>query len=91
MKVKELFNSPKRWQQYSNACDKDKKTVPPESAQAVSWCLFGAVIKCYGPSKTKKVLGKIRRALPADHISISGFNDATNYQAVKELVDKLDI
>ena len=47
MKVKELFSSEEKWCKKAYARDDQGKAVFSKSQSAVSWCLIGAICKCY--------------------------------------------
>ncbi len=47
----ELLINPKRWTKGPFARDADGKTCDPRSDQAVSWCLVGALLRCYPSSE----------------------------------------
>lgn len=47
MKVYEFIDSPEKWTKGVNARDANGREVEQESPNAVCWCTYGAVHKCY--------------------------------------------
>ncbi len=91
MKVYELLDSPEKWTQgaFARTADGDEKDHTDKDA--VSFCLLGAIRKCY-PSLYQRVdvLAKVRTILP-DGMTI--WNDADNrtHAEVLNLARTLDI
>ena len=77
--VLDLLSDETRWCRGTFARNKDGYPVASDHADAVSWCLVGAVNKCYGVSSISSgaAIGKLmdlsyRRSASG----ISSFNDA---------------
>lgn len=92
MKIKELFSSPEKWTKKDYALDANGVFVPPRDKSAVSWCLYGAVCKCYYPDRLGmiSVIEKIKQRLDK---SGAVWNDAPErtFEDVKRLAEALDI
>lgn len=50
MKVKQLFSSEKRWVKHTYATDKNGAACGVQSDKAFSFCLDGALSRCYTPN-----------------------------------------
>lgn len=87
MKIKELLSGPEKWTQHTYARDKNGRDCSQWSQEAVCWCLYGAVDKCY--ENIIEIDNKIREKV----ISIVDWNDDPNrtFEEVKALVEELDI
>lgn len=91
MKVKELLSNPKNWIQCSFANNKEGKPTKPDAADACSWCLIGAVWKCYnGPDRLvigdnkyieilNKIANKIGVEVPTNEKLQKVFNIVSEY------------
>jgi hypothetical protein len=95
MKVKELLTDETKWTK--DTMSRDAAGVPTgiETDQA-SFCLIGAVNKCYPSTIAAMVVAaKLRKEIQIKHgnMSITQFNDAsrTTFRDIKELIDYLDI
>ena len=90
MKIKELLSSPDKWCKKSYARKKDGSSTFPFENDAVSFCLWGAIIRCYEINHQQIIKEKIRQEIVRD---IAVWNDdcETTFEDVKELVEKLDI
>lgn len=90
MTVKELLTSPEKWTRGESARDINGRPVMTDSKEAVSWCLVGALMKCYRGSKVAYLRTRIGNLL---QISVEGWNDDPNrkFEDVKALVEQLDI
>lgn len=97
MKVKELLSSPERWTQGFIARDLDGDGCGPTAAEAVCWCLTGALVKCYGRTRAFEMAGMFYPVIPANGGShaddIVFWNDASErtFEDVRQLVTELDI
>jgi hypothetical protein len=90
MKMKKLYADESTWRKGFFAADKEGKSCMPEDKKAVSWCLIGAIYKCYDDKKARKVFDKVVAALPV-HISVWNDDQKRTFQDVKDLVTLLDI
>ena len=92
MKIRELFDSPEKWTKGSGARNSAGASVPPTVLAATSWCLLGAVDKCY-PSIAiaRPVFDKIYSKIGGT--SATQWNDSTSrtFEDVRKLVVSLDI
>ena len=50
MKAYELLATPDKWTQGPMARNAAGESVPDLAEDACSWCMFGALVKCYGHS-----------------------------------------
>ncbi len=92
MKIRELYSDRSRWAQGALAYDKDGKEVCVNNASAASYCLVGAMEKCYmneGYEAYRLIKQKIYENIGPIHMSL--WNDGTTYEKVMELVTKLDL
>lgn len=93
MKIQELLSSPEKWTKGLNAKDKQNNCVSPWSENAVCWCIYGAILKCYSESlKTTEEM--VEKATYASGWQVlSAWNDAPErtFEEVKALIEKLDI
>lgn len=55
----ELFSRPSRWNKGHNARDQHQIDVQPNSAQAVDWCLHGAICLVYGQEKSNEIAKRL--------------------------------
>jgi len=92
MKIKD-FLTKENWTQGANARDKNGNTVYVFSEHACQFCLLGAIMKLYPPSERDEVDYVLRCAinLKSDYTSISHFNDNSDFNEVKCILDTLDI
>jgi hypothetical protein len=93
MKIKELLTDESKWTQNAGARDKEKIPVPPKSEEAVCWCLFGAILKCYG--EDKEVYNRLDKYILYNltGMGIFSYNDnpKRTFKDIKALIEKLDI
>lgn len=91
MKIKELFIKKSTWTQHAPARKKNGNVVNSTSSEAIGWCLFGAINKCYDdkPDMYTEVREKLEQSIK----NIVRWNDAPDrtFAEVKALVRKLDI
>lgn len=90
MKVRELFTDASKWAKGAEARNSDGLRTQFDSPFAVSWCLGGALAKCY-PNTYPSLRVEVQMQMGIRHISV--WNDADNrtFEEVKELVDRLDL
>lgn len=91
MKIKELLSDNTKW--CKKHCALDINGLPTESSspEAVCWCLFGAMRKCYGrDDKFGEIWVTIESAIGQ---SATHWNDYQNrtFADVKALVERLDV
>jgi len=89
MKIKELLSDKSKWTQKAYARDIHGDALGHGSSQfAVSWCLVGAMEKCYPDfNVVDDIVSKIHRKVGGPAI----FNDSHTFEEVKQLVEELDI
>jgi hypothetical protein len=93
MKVCELLTDKTKWTQFAVARDADGMEVDPDSDKAQSFCLIGAIIKCYSKNSDQDMIHKIVRPHLFDASFLSEWNDADprTFEDVKSLVTMIDI
>ena len=105
MKIKDLLTDESKWTKGAFAIGADGLMVGSASPSAVSWCLMGAVERCYGYDSVSpeavKIGGRIHdylrecpRALgDSGNWHMAGWNDAPGrtFADVRRLVTVLDI
>jgi len=98
MKVRQLFSSEKKWTQGLYAKDIKGLACGVSQDKAYSFCLDGALTRCYGPSgkyyeirkQVDDVIRKMTRGRFSGAVSWNDHNRRTFVQ-VKDLVKRLDI
>ena len=94
MKVKELLSDESKWTKGFHARKADGSATSVESKEAVSFCLVGAVLRCYpiGYPIALKVIRKGIRRMKL-RCSVYDWNDRKKrtFADVKNLVEELDI
>lgn len=102
MKVWQLLSSRKRWTRGAFATDEFGNPTPIADPTATSWCLAGAIRKCYdrGPIRTEEYYGvnalvqkAIKKVSRGRFGTVCGWNDSSRrtFDQVKALVKKLDV
>lgn len=91
MKVKELLSKKSKWTKGTMARDKKGFEVDYNDPTAYSFCLVGAIRRCYGVPSSGKVLHQITDKLNIS--TIHKWNDRPDctFEEVKALVEELDI
>lgn len=100
MKIFELFsNSPKTWTQNNFAQDSAGRGVASTDDKAISWCLMGAIIKCY-PEITHfqerketivRILEKLKLSREMSNLIYWNDSPNTTFEMVYNVVKELDI
>lgn len=98
LKVQDILASPSSWNKYSTALDSEGQGTCSQYHDAVSWCLMGAIIKCYGGPEEKGsdsaelqfVCNKVTKKIGQ---GIMGWNDADErtHEQVLALCEELEI
>ena len=87
-----LFDDdPSTWTQGAYARDKGNAQVGSENPRATSWCLMGALHKCYlnNPPECNRVYERMKNRVGKD---ITAWNDyKATFEEVKALVKELNI
>lgn len=101
MKVKDFLNSPEKWTRGVLAKGKFKRSINPESEEACSWCLLGAIIKCYDNDLEKmKAKNKIHQVLLTmgyiiqdsfDAIVIFNDESTTTFEEIRLVIEEADV
>jgi hypothetical protein len=96
MKAHELLDSPEKWGQYTAARDSKGQPVHPRKPEACSWCLIGALHKCYPDLGIIAMSDKIHEHLRTKHDHHNGIpdwndTDDRTYEEVVTLLKELDI
>ena len=63
MKAHELLSKPGAWTQNTLARDHDGNAVTVDSPHACSWCIAGAIMRCYPLIKTPTLIDKLKQEL----------------------------
>jgi len=98
MKVKQLLTSEKKWTKGFYAKDKDGAAIGVQNEKACSFCLDGALSRCYGPDGTyhkirlraDEVIRKMTRGIFSNVVFWNDYNRRT-FKQVKAFVTKLNI
>ena len=94
MKIRELLTDESKWIKGCFAQDKRGEPVGTNSFGAVSWCLIGAVEKCYPDrEENTRIRYKIINHLRKFDLGDVEFNDNRNttFEKIRTLVETLDI
>ena len=89
MKAYELLADAKNWTRGTNARDAQGNEVSSLSEDAVCWCIYGAVTKCYINEGTTIPLKEISLNVPKGLVSM--FNDSHAHEEVVALLKSLDV
>lgn len=87
MKIKELYTDESKWTKgaFSRDIDGNEKIFSDDSI--VSWCLLGAIDKCYTSGEYMKIWKLLFNTVG----HISNYNDSHTFKEIKQLVEELDI
>jgi hypothetical protein len=101
MTLQTLFTKPSRWCQGSYARNKDGLSVAANCPDAESWCLGGAIIRCYSdtlaqPKIIRRVIHYLERhgaeTQGGEAVSMAKWNDrGRTFDDILQLVQELDI
>lgn len=93
MKVKELLSDKSKWTQKTLARNKEGIAVSYLSPTAFSFCLVGAVEKCYSLEDKQKAYKVLSRIVERTRFDPAYWNDSPGrtFEEVKALVEELDI
>ena len=92
MKVKELLSDESKWCQGPIARSLSGRSVSYNNPNAVCWCLWGALHKCY-PDENQflTVRRKVKRYIRGDFVTDWNEDRRRTFAEVKALVEELDI
>ncbi|PYQ25648.1 MAG: hypothetical protein DMF56_27015 [Acidobacteria bacterium] len=103
MKISELLTDASKWTQRTYARDEFGDDVAATDPKAVSWCLVGALVKCYAAGPDSVPAEQALRAAWArwstEHeknptaSTLTGWNDAfgRTFEEVKQLVEEAGV
>lgn len=92
MKVHQLLSDESRWTGGALARTRAGEAVRAENPEAVSWCLSGALAKCYPDLKEwGMALGTLAQALGVCCVSAWNDDPARTFEEVRDLVVTLDL
>jgi hypothetical protein len=93
MKISELLSDESKWTKGTMARDEDGIPVSTTTDRACCFCLWGAMIWCYGGDTSEYT--RVRQQIQAElgHTYFGRWNDQSErtFDEVKALVQKLDI
>jgi hypothetical protein len=96
MKVSTLLRVKKNWCQHNYAKDRTGRGVMFDSSSAESFCLLGAVRRCYAPSEALDAVERLERAIQEEvgnSFSIAAYNDASSrtFSQIKKIIKLANI
>lgn len=94
MKIHELLDKPNAWIKNNLAMDRYGDLCPINSDRAASWCIIGALSKCYSCAEIKELFSTKLKNSPFESSSaLVDWNDSptTTYEMVYNLVKALDV
>ena len=92
MKAWELLRTKKQWCQGTSARTETGGTTNSQNPDAASWCILGAISKCYGHDQDYEAQTFLfRRKSRIKSMSIWNDNPQRKFSEVKALLKKLDI
>jgi hypothetical protein len=96
MKVKELLSDRKRWTTGAYARSRNRNLCDPKSSRAYSFCLLGAIRKCYGELTigSQDAIDKLKDAIcQLGHSdSITEFNDqVASFEDIQKVLEIANI
>jgi hypothetical protein len=95
MKAYELLSDSSKWTKGAGARDNDGIRCSPASPDAVCWCLFGAITRCYdNPFQIAAMVEKlISETYNEGYYKAESFNDApdTTYNDIISLLKEADV
>jgi len=91
--MQKLFSDESKWTRFCMARDNTGEPVSSIDPQAVSWCLTGALHKCYGESYLySKHHESIKEYIKMPLNGITLYNDRiATFKDIQNLVENLDI
>ena len=90
MKIRELLSDPSKWtQRCFSRNSKGQPSAPAE--QECSWCLVGALGRCYDDSEFDRVYDLIKAAVPERQIVHWNDDPKRTFEDVRKLVEELNI
>lgn len=95
MKAHELLATPDKWTKGTYAKTATGKAVPAKDPNAVCWCIYGALIKCYRDDEDRYVeaANKIQDVLLLryNNPDIVPFNDRRTHEEVLAVLKEADV
>lgn len=87
MKIRELLSDESKWTQQTCARDQNGERTEIGDPTATKFCIYGAIIKCYGECRDEIWL-KLRKRIDGNPVA---FNDMHTFEEVKAIVEELDV
>lgn len=98
MKVQDLLSSEEKWSKGSLAVDEFGNGVAYNSKEAASFCLEGAILKCYrGKMKRTEIIHTMANLIDVrtygKYKAIAYWNDAPErtFKQIRKLIEGMDI
>lgn len=97
MKAYELLSSPEKWTQNVSSRDITGRHVTIHHENAVCFCMWGAIRKCYDTDDNNRINSTIITDLVRQELKLTslleifGWNDRHSFEEVQNLLIKLDI
>jgi hypothetical protein len=89
MKAYELLADKKNWTRGANARDAHGFATGALGDDAVCWCIYGAITKCYADGNFSVYTEMVAIAVPKG--LVSRFNDGSTHEEAIALLKSLDI
>lgn len=90
MKAYQLLSKPEKWTQGVPARDRNNECCDPLHKDAVSWCLIGAINKCYpSTSEWDRTIQLLQRTV--GHIATFNDSPKRTYMEIVSILKELDI
>lgn len=97
MRVEELLDRPEKWTKLAASRDNEGNPINALNEKSCSWCLVGAIIKCYDGDE-KSAIERTLKAISEFHgffknKPIHIFNDhpQISFKEIKEIIKKAEI
>jgi len=95
MKIQELLTDESKWCKGAVSRTTSEVSLSADHPDAVSWCLLGAIVKCYPATTTQYQI----RCRLLEHLGLTaedtlvGFNDraSTTFNDILDLCKKVDV
>ncbi len=86
MTVTELLSDRARWTTRFTARDSSGRQVNSTSPEAVRWCAYGAMEKCYGTMPVEATIKFMNVLKSHGYVSIFQVNDTLGYDTIYPLI-----
>lgn len=98
MKIRKLLTDKSQWTQGANARNSSAEPVGLDSADAVCWCLAGALVRCYRNGRRGSALERdmdrhVRQITHGAYGNFVAWNDAPErtFNDIRQLIEEMDI